>query len=246
MPVPVEWIHAFIDVPPARVETAGEFWSAVTDWPIGEPWQGHPEFCSLLPAGGTRYLHLQTISGAPRVHLDLEGDPERDPARLEALGATREHRGDGWQVMTSPAGLPFCVCGESSTPTRPSAAYWPEGHRSRLVQLCIDVPAEQYDDELVFWRAATGWTDEPDNAPEFHRLVHHPQSPLQLLIQRLGDDDPARRARAHLDLGTDDMPAEVARLETLGAEVLRPGDGFIALRDTVGMPFCVTRNHPDR
>jgi len=52
---------------------------------------------------------VQTVEGAPRVHLDLLGDLDVDPARLERLGAVRGHPGDGWQVMTSPAGLPFCV-----------------------------------------------------------------------------------------------------------------------------------------
>jgi hypothetical protein len=68
---------------------------------------------------------------------------------------------------------------------------------------------------------------------------------LALLVQRLGDDGTAR-ARAHLDLGTRDVPAPVARIEALGARVLWPGDGFVALQDPVGLPFCVTANDPDR
>lgn len=120
------------------------------------------------------------------------------------------------------------------------------GHRSRLVQLCVDVPAGHYDAELAFWRAATGWADEPVSGPEFHRLVHRAQSPVALLVQRLGEDDAATNARAHLDLGTDDIAAEVARIQALGAQVLWPGDGFIALRDPAGLPFCVTGNQPDR
>lgn len=239
-------MHAFIDVPAAHAERARVFWSAVTGWPAGGAWAGHPEFCSLVPPGGSRYLHLQTIAGAPRVHLDLVGDVDRDTARLEELGAARAHRGDGWQVMSSPAGLPFCVCAESRPQTRPGAAAWPGGHRSRVAQLCVDVPASRYDAELVFWRAATGWADEPVNRPEFHRLVHRAESPVQLLVQRLGEDDAATTARAHLDLGTDDIAAEAARVEALGAQVLWPGDGFIALRDPAGLSFCVTGNHPDR
>jgi hypothetical protein len=35
-------------------------------------------------------------------------------------------------------------------------------------------------------------------------------------------------------------------VRALGAELLWPGDGFVALRDPVGLPFCVTANHPDR
>ena len=246
VPEPVAWVHAFVDVPARHAEATRAFWSAVTGWPPGEAWPGHPEFTSLTPPTQAPYLHVQTIDGAPRVHLDLLGDLDADPARLERLGATRAHRGNAWQVMTSPAGLPFCVCAESWSHPRPGAATWPAGHRSRLVQLCIDVPADQYDIELAFWRSATGWADEPVDDPEFSRLVHRAESALQLLVQRLGDDDGAPRARAHLDLGTDDLAAEVARVQALGARVLWPGNGFVALVDPVGLPFCVTANDPDR
>ena len=74
--------------------------------------------------------------------------------------------------------------------------------------------------------------------------MHRAESPLQLLVQRLGADDP--EIRAHFDLGSRDLPAEVARMEALGARVLRPGSGFVALQDPVGLPFCVTGNDPDR
>ena len=244
--MPVPWLHAFVDVPADRVDAARAFWSAVTGWPPGEPWPGHPEFVSLVPPSGAPYLHVQRIGGPPRVHLDLLGSLTGDVPRLAELGAQPGAVGDGWRVMTSPAGLPFCVCEEAWPHERPSAVAWPGGHRARLVQLCVDVPADRYDAELGFWRAATGWADQPVSSPEFSRLVHRSQSPLALLVQRLGDDDGGTHARAHLDLGTDDVDAEVARVRALGAELLWRGDGSITLRDPVGLPFCVTANDPDR
>jgi hypothetical protein len=114
------------------------------------------------------------------------------------------------------------------------------------VQVAVDVPAQRFEGELAFWRAATGWAEEPVDRPEFRRLVHREESPVQLLVQRLGADDGGARARAHLDLGTDDLPAEVARVRALGAQLLAGHDGFTALRDPVGLPFCVTSNDPDR
>ena len=244
---PVSWMHAFVDVPAERADEARAFWSAVLGWPSGEPWTDHPEFTSFGPPTGAAYVHVQVVDAPPRVHLDLLGDLATDPARLEELGATRGARGTAWQVLRSPAGLPFCVCAEPWPHARPVAFTWPDGHRSRLVQLCVDVPAAEYDRELRFWRAATGWADEPlRRAPEFRRLVHRAESPLQLLVQRLGPDDGADRARAHLDLGTDDRAAEVARLTALGARLLWPGDGFTTLEDPLGLPFCVTDNDPAR
>lgn len=239
-------MHAFVDVPADRVETALDFWSAATGWRPGDAWDRHPEFTSLLPPTGAPYLHVQAISGPARVHLDLLGDLGADTARLQQLGALSGRRGDGWQGMTSPAGLPFCVCEESWPHERPGAAGWPGGHRSRVVQVSIDVPSECHDAELSFWQAATGWADEPVRRPEFRRLVQRRESPLQLLVQRLGVDDGATQVRAHLDLGTDDLAGEVARVEALGAHVLWPGDGFVALEDPVGLPFCVTGNDPHR
>jgi len=216
--MPTSWMHAFVDVPAEDVATAHRFWSSVLGWPVGDPWPGLPEFTSFVPDAGAPYVHVQRIDGPVRVHLDLVGGIERDIARLEGLGATRGHRGPAWQAMASPAGLPFT----------------------------LDVPADRYDAELQFWRAATGWADEEVDAPEFHRLVHRSESPLQLLVQRLGPDDGGRHARAHLDLGTDDLDAEVARVRSLGAHVLWANDGFTALRDPLSLPFCVTANDPAR
>lgn len=69
-------------------------------------------------------------------------------------------------------------------------------------------------------------------------------SPLQLLFQRL--DEPHGTTRAHLDYGTDDMPAEVARLRRLGAVDVGPGRGWHMFRDPAGMVFCVTENSPEQ
>ena len=242
----VAWTHAFIDVPRDRVDAAKAFWAAVTGWEPGPPWAGHPEFVSLAPSdGGTPYLHVQAVDAAPRVHLDIAGDLDRQSERLAELGAHRGQRHDGWQVLSSPAGLPFCVCPDRPPYKRPAAVRWPGGHRSRLVQLCVDVSAARADDDCTFWRAATGWADELVDAPEFRRLAHRVESPPQLLVQRV-DEDRSTSAGAHLDLGTDDIPAEVARLQALGARVLWPGRGFTALEDPTGLPFCVTGIDPDR
>jgi hypothetical protein len=75
----------------------------------------------------------------------------------------------------------------------------------------------------------------------------HPDgaSPVQLLLQRLGESDSGTRTRAHLDLGTDDIEATVHRLVDLGATRGPTGSGWVVLTDPVGMVFCVTGNPPD-
>jgi hypothetical protein len=120
------------------------------------------------------------------------------------------------------------------------------GHRSRLVQICIDSPPTLHDQEVAFWRAATGWRWREGDQNEFAGKLYPPTgSSVQLLFQRLGSDDPATAVRAHIDLGADDVEAETARLVELGGERLGPGRGWIVLRDPVGMVFCVTGNSPD-
>ena len=88
-----------------------------------------------------------------------------------------------------------------------------------------------------------GWTRR---SAEFAGTWHDDAgSPLQLLFQRL--EEPDGLVRAHLDLGTDDRDAEVARLLDLGAEDVGAGHGgWHVLRDPAGLAFCVTGNAPDQ
>jgi hypothetical protein len=56
-----------------------------------------------------------------------------------------------------------------------------------------------------------------------------------LLIQRLG----AGPGRVHLDIHTDDLAAEMARLEKLGAQRVQQVHAWWVLRDPAGLLFCV-------
>jgi hypothetical protein len=239
------WLHAVIDVPADRSAAIADFWSSVLTWPVGAAWPGHPELRSFEPPRGASYLHLQEIDGAARVHLDLEAaDREATVHRAVGLGASLVAEHDRWVTLRSPGGLPFCVltAGEHEPP---QPASWPDGHRSRMVQVCIDSPVAAHDREVAFWRdlLPAGWVESA--APEFSGKWHDDAgSPLQLLLQRL--DEPDGPVRAHLDHGTDDLPAEVRRLHDLGAEDIGPGRGWHALRDPAGLPFCATENSPEQ
>jgi hypothetical protein len=238
-------MHAVIDVPADRREPATGFWSAVLGWPAGESWPGHAELRSFEPPVGLPYVHLQEIEGGPRVHLDLEAEEgEVVVGRAVGLGARVVGESDRWQTLLSPGGLPFCVLATAvDDRPPPPPVTWPDGHRTRLVQVCVDSPAPRHPAEVAFWRdlLAGRWVDSP--AREFAGKWHDDLgSPVQLLFQRL--DEPDGPVRAHLDLGTDDLPAEVSRLVDLGAEDVGPGRGWHVLRDPVGLPFCATENSP--
>jgi predicted enzyme related to lactoylglutathione lyase len=241
----VPWVHAFIDVPAQQLADATAFWGAVTGWPTGAPWPNHPEFVSLQPPDGGTYVHLQRIDGLPRVHLDLlAADIDAEAERLVGLGARRYQRHEWWQVMGSPGGLPFCLCGDPDR-RRPGPTHWPDGHRSRIVQVCVDIPAAGYDTELDFWRAATGWAPTTAARPEYDRLEPPTESPLRMLVQRLSVADTGTATRAHVDVGTDDVAAEAARVEALGARLVERFDRWIVFEDPAGLPFCVTPQPPD-
>ncbi len=108
-----------------------------------------------------------------------------------------------------------------------------------MVQVCIDSPVDAHDREVTFWHRLLGERWVESSAPEFAGKWHDDAgSPLQLLFQRL--EEPSGPVRAHLDHGTDDLPAEVIRLRELGADDVGPGRGWHTLRDPARLLFCVT------
>jgi hypothetical protein len=239
------WLHAVIDVPAQQHGAAARFWAGVLGWPLGPAWPGHPELRSFEPPDGAPYVHLQRIGGPARVHLDLEvDDPAAGVRRAVGLGAALVAEHDRWRALRSPGGLPFClVQARDHEPPRPVT--WPDGHRARMVQLCIDLPRSAHEVEMGFWRALlTGGRWAGSEAREFAGKWHDDAgSPLQLLFQRL--DEPDGVVRAHLDHGTDARAAEVRRLLALGAADVGPGRGWHVLRDVAGQRFCVTDNSPE-
>lgn len=106
-------------------------------------------------------------------------------------------------------------------------------HRSHLSAIVIDVPADQHAQTAAFWGAATGAEQRQLRFAEFHGARLHES--LVLLVQQLG----AGEARVHVDIHTDDVAAEVARLEALGATIADTHDEWTIMLDPAGLPFCV-------
>ena len=48
-------------------------------------------------------------------------------------------------------------------------------------------------------------------------------------------------SRVHIDIETDDIPAEVARLEELGAKVVNRLERWVVMQAPTGQRFCVVR-----
>ena len=106
--------------------------------------------------------------------------------------------------------------------------------------MVVDVPPADHDRELAFWQDAAGQPlPRVEEHPEYHGAMLHGVR-AGLLVQRLDEGSP----RVHLDIHTDDLEAEVARLERLGAERVAQEHDWWVMRDPAGLPFCVIPDPP--
>lgn len=110
-------------------------------------------------------------------------------------------------------------------------------HKSQLAGFIIDCPlSEDLDKAAAFWSQALGLSLRRDeDSPNYARL-HGDSGGLAIEVQRI-DHEP----RVHLDIETDDIPAEVARLEKLGATKVRDAGGWVVMRAPTGHGFCVVK-----
>jgi hypothetical protein len=111
-------VQVCIDAPERVHEQELRFWSEVTGWAVRP--SDRPEFGGKLypPDGPIRLLFQRLGSDDPgettRAHLDLATDDmAREVERVVALGATRIGPGSGWYALRDPAGMAFCVTGQS-------------------------------------------------------------------------------------------------------------------------------------
>jgi hypothetical protein len=237
----VRWVTAFLDTDEERAPAVERFWCAVTGSVLSARRGGRQEFATMQPTDGDAYLRVQTVVQSPPggLHLDLHTDDLTGlAARAEGLGASASYHELGYVVLGSPGGMTFCVVGHPGA-RRPPPVLWPGG-RSLVDQVCLDIPPSGFEAEQRFWRELTGWphTQRADDS-EFARLGRPDGMPLQLLLQRLDDEQPV--VTAHLDLACDDRDAEVRRHLDLGATLVRRTDGWTTLRDPSGREYCITR-----
>ena len=82
-------------------------------------------------------------------------------------------------------------------------------HRSRVCAVLFDVDVNSYEASVRFWGGALGRNVDFDPNERYTELGGE----LDYLIQNI---EPGREG-VHIDIETDDVEAEVARLERLGA-----------------------------
>lgn len=111
-------------------------------------------------------------------------------------------------------------------------------HRSRLGGFIIDCLGEDLDGASSFWSQALGLPRRRDKATEDAGYIklEMPSGEMDIEVQRV--DHPSR---VHLDIEADDIPAEVARLEKLGAKKIAEIKGWVVMAAPTGHRFCVVR-----
>jgi len=115
-------------------------------------------------------------------------------------------------------------------------------HRSRINGILIDCNVEDIDAAARFWAEALGRRinrDHPGTRDNYVMLEDRPGE-IAVQIQRVDHE-----SRIHLDIETDDIPAEVARLEKLGATVDKRMERWVVMRAPSGQRFCVVRVQRD-
>lgn len=238
----IRWLTVFLDLPADDFGPEVGFWSTVTGSALSPPRGDSDEFATLQPPSGAPILKVQRVGDEPaRLHLDIHVDDVA--AAVEhavGLGASVVHE-DEWTVLSSPAGFVHCLVGHLAGTERPAA------HGGVLVdQLAIDVPADQFANEVAYWTAFTGWAAASSPLhPEFTVLDRAPGMPFRLLLHRLGDEDGRPLATAHLDLAAgEDRERLAAAHVAAGARIERETPSWMTLVDPAGLPYCLTARDP--
>ncbi len=108
-------------------------------------------------------------------------------------------------------------------------------HKSRLGNITIDCRTDDLLSAAGFWSAALGYPlpEDIDASSGFIKLVT-PPGDMQVIIQRVNHP-----SRAHLDIETDSIDSEIARLERIGAAVVSRKEGWVVMEAPSGHRFCV-------
>ena len=111
-------------------------------------------------------------------------------------------------------------------------------HRSRINGILIDCNVEDIGEAARFWAAALGRpidSDHPGTRGNYV-MLETPPDEISVQIQRVEHE-----SRVHIDIETDDIAAEVERLEKLGATVDRRMERWVVMRAPSGQRFCIVR-----
>lgn len=111
-------------------------------------------------------------------------------------------------------------------------------HHSRLAGFIIDCNTRDLEKAAQFWSAALGYelkSAAEEVGSKYREFVTGPDG-LHIEVQQVGHE-----SRLHLDIETDDIEAEVQRLEALGAKRVSQFPRWWVMEAPTGQRFCVVR-----
>ncbi len=122
-------------------------------------------------------------------------------------------------------------------------------HKSKLGGFIIDCRTDDLGAAAEFWGAALGMPvrELPGAEGQTYRRLEDclGQHGLDIEVQQVGHPN-----RVHLDIETDDIEAEVRRLEALGAKRIQAVQTWWVMEAPTGQRFCVvaasSANFPQR
>ena len=109
-------------------------------------------------------------------------------------------------------------------------------HKSQLAGFIIDCDTDDLDSAAEFWSRALGYKTRSEPGDSKYVLLETGPEEVYVEVQKV--DHPSR---VHLDIETDDIEAEVQRLEKLGARRLGPVRNWVVMEAPTGQRFCVVK-----
>jgi len=110
-------------------------------------------------------------------------------------------------------------------------------HKSRLAGFIIDCDTNDLGAAAEFWSQALGWSRRASNPDDPDYILLDAESVgLHIEVQRV-----SHPSRVHLDIETDDIEAEVRRLEDLGAKRVEKIKTWWVMEAPTRQKFCVVR-----
>jgi predicted enzyme related to lactoylglutathione lyase len=115
-------------------------------------------------------------------------------------------------------------------------------HKSKLAGFIIDCNTTDLPAAAEFWSQALGMQAQALPAAEGGKYVKLiDPSGLHVEVQKV-----QHPSRVHLDIETDDVAAEVKRLEALGAKRVDAINTWVVMEAPTGQRFCIVRKQtPD-
>ena len=109
-------------------------------------------------------------------------------------------------------------------------------HKSQLAGFIIDCQTDDLDQAAVFWSAALGLNEkaDPESDESLYRLLETRPEEMHIEVQKVN-----HASRVHIDIETDNIEAEVARLEGLGAKCITEINSWVIMEAPTGQRFCV-------